>query len=58
MKPHLDSNVFVEAKNFCFGFDICPGFWEWLLVSNRASVVFGVEKIKDELLAGDDKPSS
>ena len=54
----LDSNVFIEAKNFYFGFDICPGFWEWLLVSNRANVVFSVEKIKNELLAGDDELSS
>jgi hypothetical protein len=26
----LDSNVFIQAKNFYYGFDICPGFWKWL----------------------------
>lgn len=26
----LDANVFIEAKNRYYGFDICPGFWRWL----------------------------
>ncbi|MBF0147506.1 MAG: DUF4411 family protein [Magnetococcales bacterium] len=26
----LDSNVFIEAKNRYYAFDICPGFWEWM----------------------------
>ena len=28
MKYLLDSNVFIEAKNRYYAFDICPGFWE------------------------------
>jgi hypothetical protein len=26
----LDANVFIEAKNRYYGFDICPGFWNWM----------------------------
>ena len=26
----LDSDVFIRAKNDHYGFDLCPGFWEWL----------------------------
>lgn len=26
----LDSNVFIEAANRYYAFDICPGFWDWL----------------------------
>jgi hypothetical protein len=26
----LDANVFIEAKNGAYGFDICPGFWSFL----------------------------
>ncbi|MFC0804806.1 DUF4411 family protein [Ensifer sp. P24N7] len=30
MKFLLDTNVFIEAKNRYYAFDICPGFWEWM----------------------------
>lgn len=30
----LDTNVFINAKNFYYQFDIHPGFWDWLLISN------------------------
>ncbi len=26
----FDANVFIEAKNRYYAFDICPGFWEWM----------------------------
>ena len=26
----LDSNVFIQAKNGPYGFDIVPAFWEFL----------------------------
>ena len=26
----LDTNVFIEAKNRYYSFDLAPGFWEWL----------------------------
>lgn len=26
----LDANVFIEAKNRYYGFDLAPGFWDWL----------------------------
>lgn len=50
----LDANVFMQAKNLHYGFDFCPAFWEWLIVQNIAGKVFSVEKIEDEILAGDD----
>ncbi len=30
MKYLFDSNVFIEAKNRYYAFDICPGFWDWI----------------------------
>lgn len=30
MKYLLDANVFIEAKNKYYAFDLCPGFWEWI----------------------------
>ena len=50
----LDSNVFIQAKNLHYGMDFCPAFWEWLVNQNKAGNVFSIEKIADELAAGED----
>jgi predicted nucleic acid-binding protein len=50
----LDANVFIQAKNFHYGFDFCPAFWQWLEAAHASGVVFSVEKVGDELLAGAD----
>jgi uncharacterized protein DUF4411 len=26
----LDTDVFIQAKNLHYAFDVCPGFWSWL----------------------------
>lgn len=51
----LDANVFIQAKNLHYGFDFCPAFWEWLIVNNTAQKVFSIEKVGDEIEAGDDE---
>lgn len=53
----LDANVFMQAKNLHYGFDFCPAFWNWLLEQNVAGKVFSIEKVEDEILAGDDELS-
>ena len=50
----LDANVFIQAKNRHYGFDFCPAFWEWLIVQNVTGKVASIEKVADELSAGDD----
>lgn len=50
----LDANVFIQAKNLHYGFDFCPAFWEWLSVNNTAKRVFSIEKVGDEIEAGED----
>ena len=50
----LDTNVFIEAKNRYYGFDICPGFWDWLVGENTAGRVSSIEKVGDEIRAADD----
>ncbi len=50
----LDSNVFIQAKNTYYGFDICPGFWSWLdSAGSKRQIVF-LSKICDELIEGRD----
>ena len=51
----LDANVFIQAKNLHYGFDFCPAFWEWLVVQNDKGKVASIEKVADELRAGDDE---
>lgn len=51
----LDANVFIQAKNFHYGFDFCPAFWDWLVASNQRGLVYSIEKVGDELEAGSDE---
>jgi hypothetical protein len=53
----LDANVFIQAKNLHYGLDFCPAFWEWLIEENRANRGFSIEKVGDEINAGDDELS-
>lgn len=51
----LDANVFIQAKNLHYGLDFCPAFWDWLVENNGAEKVFSIEKVGDEIDAGDDE---
>ena len=53
----LDADVFIQAKNLHYGLDFCPAFWDWLIASNVANRVFSIEKVGDEIAAGDDELS-
>ena len=48
----LDSNVFMEASRFYYGFAIAPGFWEWLEREFAAKHVASVRSVYDEIKAG------
>jgi hypothetical protein len=52
----LDANVFIEAKNGPYNFDMAPGFWRWLekaskdgLIRSPISVYPEIEKGTDDL---------
>ncbi len=51
----LDTNVLITAKNFHYGFDFCPAFWEWIEGQHRAGVVFSVEQVRVEIDRGNDE---
>lgn len=46
----LDANVFIEAHQRYYGFDICPGFWLSLLRQHQARRICSIDKIKQELV--------
>lgn len=50
----LDANVFMAASRLHYGLDFCPAFWEWLIENNQGGRVFSIERIADEVQAGDD----
>jgi len=53
----LDANVFIQAKNLHYGLDFCPAFWSWLIEKNEAALVYTIDKVADEIAAGDDELS-
>ena len=50
----LDANVFISAKNLYYGLDFCPAFWEWLVHQGNTGKVFSIDKVADEIQAGQD----
>lgn len=55
MKYLLDANVFIEAKNRYYAFDICPGFWAWMDHIVTDGNVMTIMMVRDELLRGNDE---
>ena len=53
----LDANVFMSANNLHYGLDFCPAFWEWLAHKGHTGSVFSIDKVADEIEAGQDELS-
>jgi hypothetical protein len=53
----LDANVFIDAKNRYYRFDVCPGFWDWLVYAHEKDLLLSVKQVRDELLERGDKLS-
>lgn len=54
----VDSDVFIQAKNAHYGFDFCPGFWDWIEQAHASGVIASVEKVGEELKRGHDELAS
>lgn len=50
----LDANVFITAKNNHYGFDLCPGFWDWIRAAYSEGIVLSVDQVRQELAASND----
>lgn len=48
----IDSNVFIQGKNFHYNFTFCRGFWEWVEEAYRQGVIYSIQKVKAELQEG------
>ncbi|HDC4648581.1 TPA: DUF4411 family protein, partial [Enterobacter kobei] len=47
----VDSNVFIEAKNFAYNFNYCKLFWDFLLALHSKGLVYSINAVKKELCA-------
>lgn len=45
----IDANCLIQAKNTYYGFDFCPGYWQWIDEQHQSGVLFSIDKIADEL---------
>ncbi len=53
----LDANVFIQARRGDYAFDLCPGFWDWLDRAHSSGLVYSIDSVRNELLAGADELS-
>ncbi|MFA5396733.1 MAG: DUF4411 family protein [Methanogenium sp.] len=49
MKYLLDSNVFIEAKDRYYSFDIAEGFWDWLELFMEEQSFLTIREVRKEL---------
>lgn len=50
----LDANVFIQAKNMYYAFDIAPAFWDVLVEHAKNGRVRSIDRVKQELNKGND----
>jgi len=53
----LDTNIFIEAKEGAYGFDIAPGFWTWLENDIARGIIYSSSHVYKELTKNDDQLS-
>jgi len=54
----LDANIFIQSNRAHYGLDFVPAFWDWLDRGHSTGVLCSIEKIKEELDAGQDELKS
>lgn len=48
----LDANIFIEAHQTYYAFDLAPSFWEKLIYSAEKEKLISIDKIREELKNG------
>lgn len=54
MRYLLDSDALISAKALYYRPSYCRGFWDWLEDCRAADAICSIDKVRDELLAGDE----
>ncbi|MFN0078784.1 MAG: DUF4411 family protein [Prosthecobacter sp.] len=50
----LDANVLVQAHRRWYAFSFHPGFWDLLLIMHAQGRVVSIDRVRKEILAGDE----
>lgn len=48
----VDTNIFIQAKNFHYQFGFCTQFWQWIEAAHESGVVASISKVHKELKEG------
>lgn len=51
----LDANVFIQAKNSYYSFDLVPAFWSWLEDQATSGALASIDLVYTELSKGSDE---
>lgn len=54
MRYLLDSDALISAKTLYYRPSYCRAFWEWLEECRAAGAIVSIDKVRDELLNGDE----
>ena len=53
----LDANVFIQAKDQYYDFEVFPGFWEWIIKEHKSNRMASIRNVKVEILKKEDSLS-
>jgi len=48
----LDADVLIQAHRMYYAFDICPGFWDAMVLHQANSVIMSIDKVLEEINRG------
>ncbi|MEJ3975705.1 MULTISPECIES: DUF4411 family protein [Providencia] len=51
----IDTNVFINSKNFYYNFGYCKIFWDLLLELHKKNIVYSINSVKNEINSGNDE---
>lgn len=55
MKYIIDSNIFVQSKNFEYSFQYCQAFWDMILICAQKDMVCSIKSVHTELMQKNDE---
>ena len=50
----IDTNTLIQPYKSYYAFDICPGYWEWLLAAHGQGNLASIDRVRNEVLEQDD----
>lgn len=50
----LDTSILITAKNSYYSFDICQGFWDFIIEQSKNKKIFFIQSVIDEIKDGGD----